>query len=162
MEASSVSTIGPDEYIRERVDKYITSCDQNAVKLKSYYLTMRALSVVGGAIVPVLVNLPIHAPYKDYLTTMMSLVVVSMVALESVYHHREQWKNLRSAEQFIAGEKYRFRTSQGPYRKLDPKDAFLLFVQRIEDAIAAENVATLNTMTLDAEVKESRKTRGDK
>ena len=119
-----MDSMGPDEYIKARVDMYMGWYNQKAVKFKSYYLNMRALSVVGGAVVPVLVNLNIPTPFKNYITTVISLVVVIMVSLESVYHYREQWKNYRSAEQFIGAEKFHFLTKEGPYKKLEPKEGF--------------------------------------
>ncbi len=157
MEAALMGSMGPEEYIKARVDMYTGWYNQKAVKFKSYYLNMRALSVVGGAVVPVLVNLNIPSPFKEYVTTVISLIVVIMVSLESVYHYREQWKNYRSTEQFIGAEKFQFLTKEGPYKKLEPMEAFLLLVERVENAIASENAATLNIMTLASEVKEGGK-----
>jgi hypothetical protein len=157
MEAALTGSMGPDEYIKSRVDMYMAWYNQKAVKFKSYYLNMRALSVVGGAVVPVLVNLNLSSPFKEYITTVISLIVVIMVSLESVYHYREQWKNYRSTEQFIGAEKFQYLTKEGPYKKLEAMEAFLLLVERIENAIASENAATLSIMTLASEVKEGSK-----
>jgi len=157
MDADLVGSMGPSEYLKARVEMYMGWYDQKAVKYKSYYLKMRALSVVGGAVVPVLVNLNIPTPFKDYITTVVSLIVVITVSLESVYHYREQWKNYRSTEQFIGAEKFQFLTKEGPYKTLEPTNAFLLLVERVETAIASENAATLNIMTLASEVKERGK-----
>jgi hypothetical protein len=155
MEAELLGSMGPDEYIKARVESYMDWASNKAVKFKSYYLNMRALSVVGGAVVPVLVN--VNIPFKNSITTVVSLIVVIMVSLESVYHYREQWKNYRSTEQFIRAEKFQYLTKEGPYKKLDAKEAFLLFVERVENAIASENAATLNIMTLASEVKDGGK-----
>jgi hypothetical protein len=84
------------------------------------------------------------------LLTGISLLVVVFVSLESVFHYREQWKNYRSTEQLLGHEKLRFQARVGPYKDLSDQDAFLL-VERVEDAIAAENTATLNVMTLAVE-----------
>lgn len=136
----------PEKYVEKRVIQYQEWYDGKSVKCKSKYLSMRAVSVVGGALVPVLINLDIA--YMTIITTILSLVVVVLVSLEGVFHYREQWKNYRSTEQYIVRELMFFRTREGLYKKLEPREAFLLFVERVENAIATENTATLNVMTL--------------
>ncbi|QGM46243.1 DUF4231 domain-containing protein [Methylocystis heyeri] len=80
--------------------------------------------------------------------TIISLLVVIFVSLESVIHYREQWKNYRSTEQLLGHETIFFKSGIGVYRNMAPDDAFKLFVERVEDAIRAENAATLNVMTM--------------
>lgn len=106
---------------------------------------MRATTVVGGAVVPVLINLPIEN--IDLITTMISLLVVIFISLESVFHFREQWKNYRATEQILAKEYFNFVTAEGLYKNQEEKEAFLNFVDRVENAIASENASTLNVMT---------------
>jgi hypothetical protein len=154
METGALGSMGPDAYLQERVEQYKVWYDKKAVRFKAYYLNMRAVTVIGGALVPVLVNLDI--PFKNYLTTAISLVVVILVSLESVYHYREQWKNYRTTEQFLSTERILFLTKEGPYKALETQQAFLLFVERVEGAIASENAATLNIMTLASEGKDGR------
>lgn len=154
MAAEAFGSMGPDRYLEERVKQYKDWYDGKAVKLKSYYLYMRATTVIGGAIVPVLVSLNI--PRMRYVTAFVSLLVVVLVSLESVYHFREQWKNYRSTEQFLGSERILFLTKEGRYKGVSAEDAFLLFVERVEAAIASENAATLNIMTLSAEAREGK------
>jgi Protein of unknown function (DUF4231) len=160
-------TLTPEEYIKERVDQYQAWYDRKAVSVKSLYLRMRACSVIGGAIVPVLIN--VHPSWTYYgvdliktAVTLISLMVVAFVSLESVFHYREQWKNYRSTEQLLGHEKFLFLSRVGRYANLDEAKAFRLFVDRVEDAIATENSATLNVMTMAGETTEGTKKTGDK
>jgi hypothetical protein len=141
-------------YIRERVRSYQAWYDGKSRACKSRYLWMRGLTVVGGAVVPVLVNFDFNA--VQYLTTVVSLLVVTLVALEGVLHYREQWKNYRSTEQYLGHELVYYETRAGAYRNLKDREAFLLLVDRVESAIASENAATLNTMTLAQQVTEEQ------
>ena len=155
-------TISPEQYIAERVDQYQGWYDKKSVTMKSRYLRMRAFSVVGGGLVPVLINISddwaiLNVPVIKVVVTVISLLVVIVVSLESVFHYREQWKNYRSTEQHLGHEKFLFRSRVGIYRGLSDADAFRLFVERIEEAIASENAATLNVMTMATEVTESKK-----
>jgi hypothetical protein len=77
-----------DEYITERLNDYLRYYDKTAKQAKSRYLRFRTVSVVAGALVPVFVNLDF--PYVRLVTTVLSVLVVLIVSLESVFHYREQ------------------------------------------------------------------------
>ncbi len=124
--------------------------DRKATKMKAMHLRMRTLSVVGGALVPVGVNLDLG--FAKMTATVLSLIVVASVSLESVYRYREQWKNYRSTEQLLGHERVYFAAKVGPYHNLSERDCFTTLVARVEKAIANENSATLNVMTLGGQV----------
>ncbi|MER7112851.1 DUF4231 domain-containing protein [Saccharomonospora azurea] len=142
--------ISPDDYIQTRLAQYQNWYDSKAVRMKALHLRLRSVSVIGGALVPALVN--IDVPYINVVTTIVSLVVVILVSLESVFHYREQWKNYRSTEQLLGHERIYFMTRCGAYEGLNDQDAFRRLVERVESAIAAENASTLTTMTLAGQV----------
>lgn len=138
-------------YILERLNQYQSWYDAKATESKRKYLRMRSFSVIGGGLVPVLINIPQQTiygiPIIQIAVTIISLLVVVFVSLESVYHYREQWKNYRSTEQLLGHEKFMFQTKVGKYSGLSEEDSYRLFVKRVEDAIFSENAATLNIMT---------------
>lgn len=140
----------PGTYLEERLGQYQEWYDHKATKMKAMHLRMRTVSVVGGALVPVLVNLDLG--FARITATVISLVVVASVSLESVYRYREQWKNYRSTEQLLGHERVYFAARVGPYHRLSDRDAFTTLVARVERAIAGENSATLNVMTLGGQV----------
>jgi hypothetical protein len=156
--ATQIIGFTPEQYIESRVKQYQGWYDRKAVTCKKRYLWMRAFTVVAGGVVPVLVNVEtsinnfIGYPVMKALITVISLLVVVMVSLESVFHYREQWKNYRSTEQLLGHEQFEFLTRVGAYNNSTNELAFRLFAQRIEDAIASENAATLNVMTVGSEV----------
>jgi hypothetical protein len=159
---STLLAISPESYISERVGQYKAWYDNKAVVMKSRYLYMRAFSVVGGSIVPVLANVSFSyslfgIPLVQVMLTVISLLVVIAVSLESVFHYREQWKNYRSTEQLLGHEEFLFRSRVGRYAELSDGRAFQLFVERVEEAIAIENSATLNVMTMASETVEATK-----
>lgn len=154
--------VSPQRYIEERVEQYQKWYDGKAVGMKSRYLRMRSFSVVGGGLVPVLINVPwqtelLGVPVIQLVVTVVSLLVVVAVSLESVFHYREQWKNYRSTEQLLGHEKFLFRSRVGRYKGMNDDDAFRLFVERVEEAIAIENAATLNVMTMASETVDATK-----
>jgi Protein of unknown function (DUF4231) len=143
----------PETYISERVRQYQNWYDRKAVTSKARYLRMRTFSVVAGGLVPVLINIAYDPtlfgiPIIKLVVTLISLLVVISVSLESVLHYREQWKNYRSTEQLLGHEVVAYRSAIGSYRDESPENAFKLLVERVEEAIRAENSATLNVMTM--------------
>jgi hypothetical protein len=150
-EGNMFKTMSAEDYISKRVDQFQGWYDGKAVRAKSAFLRVRTIAVIGSALVPVVANitLPSVAGYTippNVLTTILSLVVVVVVSLDSVNHYGDQWKNYRSTEQFLAREKFLFQTGEGPYRTMEEPEAFLLFVERCEAQISAENSATLNVI----------------
>jgi hypothetical protein len=151
-----------DQYIESRVKQYQGWYDRKAVTCKGRYLRMRAFTVVAGGIVPVLVNVEVSInnligyPVMKAVITVISLLVVVTVSLESVFHYREQWKNYRSTEQLLGHEQFEFLAKVGVYKDSTAEGAFQLFVERIEDAISSENAATLNVMTVGSEAVTER------
>jgi hypothetical protein len=142
-------SLSASDYIKERLNPARAWYDKEATKAKRNYLWMRTATVVGGAVVPVLINL--KWDYRNEATTAISLLVVILLSMESVLHFREQWKSYRSTEQALEKEYYNFVAAEGSYRELDAAKAFLEFVDRVESAVASENAATLNVMTTAAE-----------
>jgi hypothetical protein len=154
---SASSLLTPDQYIEMRVKQYSGWYNAKAARCKNRYLGMRAFTVIAGGIVPVLVNIEANIdrlvghPVTKAIITVISLLVVITVSLESVFHYREQWKNYRSTEQLLGHEQFEFLSRVGPYKGLAEEAAFQLFVERIENAISAENAATLNVMSTGSE-----------
>jgi hypothetical protein len=118
----------------ERLDQYQQWYDRKSIGAKSRYMTIRAASVVGAAIVPVIVNIKLPYVEASHIATIISLGVVIVVSLESVYHFGDQWRNYRITEQFLMREKLLFRTGDGPYRGLDKDSAFLAFGRALRSA----------------------------
>ncbi|MDX6556983.1 MAG: hypothetical protein QOF72_32 [Blastocatellia bacterium] len=161
----SFDSMKPEDYIRDRINDQLRFYDNKASFYKSRYLFMRAATVIGGAIVPVLVNLsfnPVALNLRLFIlninvvklsTTLISLMVVLFVSLESVYHFKEQWRNYRSTAELLKKEYFLFGSGKGRYAGKTPDEAFKLFVEQSETAIDVENASTLQVMTTVSDVK---------
>ena len=112
-------SVEPEDYIMERFNGSIKWYDREAGKAKKAYMRLRLVSVVGGALVPVLINVDI--PYMTATTTVISLLVLLAVSIDSVYHYGEQWSSYRSTEQFLRREYYLYTVNEGPYRHLNDR-----------------------------------------
>jgi hypothetical protein len=143
-------------YKNYSIEKYCHWYDGKAVAMKKKYLRGRIWSAISAVLVPIITNLSLPDivvmegltidPIK-VLATVLSTLVALLIALEGVLHHREQWKNYRTTEQFLTAQKNLFCNNVGDYANLAEKEAFRLLVKRVENAITEENAITLNVMT---------------
>ena len=139
----SFATMTSDEYITERLNPMRAWYDKKAYTAKRAHQITRLLIVLGGAHVPVLINLET----TKVISTCLSLLVVILIAIESVFHFREQWKAFRSTEQLLTREYIHFATGQGHYAQSTTEQAFPIFVKHIESILTTEHNTTIKLMT---------------
>lgn len=153
MAAGKVDPQLVEEYMMQRVEQYAGWYDKKSAPIKTRFLYIRALIVIGGALVPVLVNVTWR--YASAAATVVSLMVVILVSWDSVFQYGKQWKNYRSTEQFLRQEAVLYKHRAGFYSALDDARAFRIFVERVENAIAQENAVTLDTLTRESHAGQS-------
>jgi len=141
----------PDEYIETRFNRFRNWYDEKGVQCKKYYLWTRSIEICGGVTIPVIVNLSF--PQDKFVLTAVSLIVAILISLESVFHFRERWKRYRETEQILTREYQYYATGEGEYRNIDRVEAFRIFIDKVEHAIAIENRQTLHEMTAPPERK---------
>lgn len=142
------------QYFENRLDQYRSWYDRKSVEMKKKYQRTQVISAIGAVLVPVINNISIAVPIGNenidiskLSVTIIGLLVALAIAIEGVYHYREQWKNYRSTEQYLETQKQLFIHRIGEYSELDDKNAFRLLVNHVEGAIAEENAVTLNVLT---------------
>ncbi|HMH07225.1 MAG TPA: DUF4231 domain-containing protein [Terriglobales bacterium] len=150
-----------EERIKEYIDSrlisgqtgYLGYYDRTAQRMKRRHLQNRSAAAIGAVLIPVVSNLnwepqirgaTIHVATVG--ASLIGLVVALILALEGVFHFKEQWQNFRGTEQYLLSQKYRFENGVDEYQALSTEDAFKLFVSRVEKAILDENNVTLNIL----------------
>jgi hypothetical protein len=152
-------------YVEERLEPYRRWYDRQSKRARTAFLSMRSFAVVGGCVVPVLVNLQAlfksasldHPPLRIAITA-VSLAVGITISLEGVFHFREQWKAFRTTEEILAHERTIFSTQTGTYHGLSAEDAFALFVNHVEDIIVSDGATNLQMLTSTREATRKTKT----
>jgi len=156
-------TLMPD--IHERIDHYIQSrltCDpggylsyydRTAPRMKRRYLQNRAAAAIGAVLIPVVANLPWQVTVgtmsfhvSTVASSLIGLAVALILALEGVFHFKEQWQNYRGTEQYIRSQMFCLENRVDEYQSLHEEEAFKLFVSKVEKAILNENNVTLNIL----------------
>jgi hypothetical protein len=140
-------------YIDSRLAGYIGYYDKTARRMKRRHLQTRSAAAVGAVLIPVVSNLawePVIAGISIHVATvgasLIGVVVALILALEGVFHFKDQWQNFRGTEQYLLSQRCRFENRVDDYQALSDLDAFKLFVSRVENAILDENNVTLNVL----------------
>lgn len=144
MAASTYSARTPAEYLQTRVDFKTEAYRRKGEHYRFGYQATASMAAVAAAAVPVLINL------KDVtaiVPTLLSLLVTILVTLEGIFHFREHWKSYDLMKSFLRQEACLFEAGAGPYRGKAAHDAFVLLVERVEDAIAKERAQTIEMRT---------------
>jgi hypothetical protein len=142
--ASTYSAKTPEEYLATRVDFKTDSYTRKGERYRWTYLIVASTAAVAAATVPVLINVP---TVPSIVPTLLSLLVTVLVSLEGIFHLREHWKNYDLMKSFLRQEACLYQAKGGPYRQKSPADAYVLFVERVEDAIAKERSQTIEMRT---------------
>jgi len=150
--------------IQERIDRYIQTrlsgdggylgyYDRTAARMKRRHLQTRAAAAIGAVLIPVVVNFPweiavgtISFHFSTVASSLIGLGVALILALDGVFHFKEQWQNFRGTEQYLLSHKFRFENRVDEYQSLSDEDAFKVFVSKVEKAILDENNVTLNIL----------------
>jgi hypothetical protein len=144
MPTSTYSARSPADYLATRVDFKTDVYRRKGDHYRWGYLSIASVAAVAAAAVPVLINLK---DVPSIVPTLLSLLVTVLVTLEGVFHLREHWKNYDLMKSFLRQEACLFQAGAGPYRHKPAHDAFVLLVERVEDAIAKERAQTIEMRT---------------
>lgn len=153
------------DYMRERVHFKMKIYGKLGNRHRWLYYITSFTAIVCAAIVPVLISQ--NDDKFKFPATILSLLVTILVSLEKLFHFRQHWRNYDSIESFLRSEQLYFQTRSGVYAEKDDndkkevkdgkedeakksanaKEAFELFVRRIEDAIKNERDQTIEMRT---------------
>jgi hypothetical protein len=142
--ASPYSARTPDDYLKTRVDFKTDAYTRKGDRYRWSYLVTASLAAIFAATVPVLINVK---DVPSIVPTLLSLLVTILVSLEGIFHLREHWKNYDLMKSFLRQEACLYQARGGVYRDQDEQAAFVLLVERVEDAIAKERAQTIEMRT---------------
>jgi hypothetical protein len=151
------TNIEKEDYLKCRVTYKIKLYGRLGNTYRWLYWITSLTALISAAAVPVL----IRAGNYELLAIILSLVVTVLVGVEKLFHFREHWRNYDSIESYLRQEQLLYQTRAGFYKagknkdkdedkiKAD-KEAFELFVRRIEDGIKHERAETIDMRTTEA------------
>ena len=141
-------------YLAGRLEQYAGWYDKKAVVMKRHYMRSRIAAASGAVLIPVINSISFEVRVGGYgfdvprvFVGAIGLIVALLLALEGVLHHKEQWQNYRSTEQFLRAQRVLFENRVGEYAMLADDEALRKLIEKVEGAIKDENEVTLNVLT---------------
>ena len=144
MTASPYSARTPEEYLATRLDFKTNAYTLKGDRYRWSYLATASVAAISAAAVPVLINLK---DVPSIVPTLLSLLVTILVSVEGIFHLREHWKNYDLMKSFLRQEACLYQARAGLYRDQTDEAAFVLLVERVEEAIAKERAQTIEMRT---------------
>ncbi|MGZ4864513.1 MAG: DUF4231 domain-containing protein [Halobacteriota archaeon] len=138
-------------YVKTRIAPGVLWYQKEGDRAENTYLAMQITAVVLGALVPVLVNVSIPSINLNNLVTLLSLIVVIVIALEGVLHYREHYRNYRSTAHALEQECFSCFLRAPPYDSCDDKELCSRFVENAEDLMGQEGSTNIKNMTISSD-----------
>lgn len=133
-----------------------------ARKVKKWHYLLRLTAVIGGLLVPALVNMNIGDMHKLVITAVSLLVAIS-TAVEEFCRYGEQWQHYRQNSEALRTEGWQFVQLVGNYSDEHfptHEAAYAKFASRVEEIIQRE-VGVYVTEVLGKKEKEERRPEGE-
>ena len=133
-----------NEYIQDRVDHQITWYSQKSDSSKSSYRKLRLTEIILAAVVTLVIgNVPEASFYFKLIAMGLSLSVVVIAGILTLYKFQEHWIEYRTTAESLKHEKYLFLSKVEPY---NTDSCFPLFVHQIEALISKEHTNWISQM----------------
>ena len=116
--------------------------DKKAVFNKTWHMRLGLIIIIAGAatsIIQLWSPTPNDVHWSTWLSALCGAVVIIAKGVDSLWKFDENWSNYRQAAEQLKRERRFYVNSVGPYAACPEETAaFQVFVERIEDIIAAE------------------------
>src|SRR5260370_29131381 len=101
-----------EQYLNGRWQNQRDYYSRQSARNKCWHQYLLVFSTIGALIVPVLLNL---AEVPKLVPTVLSVLVSSALALDNVFHFRENWRIFRQTLEVLKQERIYFEAGIGPY-----------------------------------------------
>ena len=138
-------SLGPDEYIKVRLDQQIDWYDKKSMQAQRNYKLLQRIEIIAAALIPVFVGFISEWQFFEAIIVILGAVVVITSSFTKLGKFHENWLQYRQTCELLKHEKYLYLTATNPYEEQN----FQLLVERVESIISAENVNWSQLATMD-------------
>ena len=129
--------LGPEEYIRERLDPEIAWYNGRSAASRRWFQGLRIIELILAASIPFLVGgIDESSHVLKVAAGLAGVVVATISGLIGLTKHQEKWVQYRSVCESLLHHKWRYLTGAEPYKG---DNAFQELVNNVEALISQEN-----------------------
>ena len=124
------------------LDGQLNWYDKKAAFNKTWHMRLGLIIIIAGAatsVIQIWSPSPAGIHWSTWLSALCGAIVIIAKGVDSLWKFDENWSNYRQAAEQLKRERRFYINAIGPYTACpDDTAAFQLFVERIEEIIAAE------------------------
>jgi hypothetical protein len=140
-------------FMRSRWLDQVMWMESKCKKTQRWYYILRLTAIVGGIIVPVLIN---KMDNYNYPATILSVLVAISVAVEEFFHFGERWRHYRQSVELLKIQARQFFQLSGPYQSFTSHVvAYSVFAAKVEEIM--QNEVNVYISEIVKEKKEEKK-----
>ncbi|MCX5931721.1 MAG: DUF4231 domain-containing protein, partial [Cyanobacteria bacterium] len=110
----TISRLGPEEYLNERVDEQIEWMSQKAKGNKGSYRTLRLLQISLGILVSAGGSYATSLDFGPQILSCLGALISLTAAWETVNDYQNNWIRYRRTKEDLERERLLYRTASGP------------------------------------------------
>lgn len=133
--ANMPDALNPSEYLAQRVQDQISWYDKKSLWNQRWFKRLRVIEIVAAAMIPFLTAIP-NALTMKYVVGSLGVIITVVAGILALFQFQERWTEYRATSESLQKERFLFLTKAEPYAG---RDAFSIFVQRIETSLSKEN-----------------------
>lgn len=123
-------------FLRSRWLDQVLWMEGRANSAKLLYYGLRLVTIIGGVLIPALINVKMTAgtvPFVTWATFVISLLVAISAGVEGFFRYGEHWRHYRMTVELLKSEGWQFFQLTDRYRRLGSHArAYPLFASRVE------------------------------
>lgn len=141
--------MGPQRYLRERVDNQIAWHSRKSGRSRKIYLALTLTSLIAAACIPLLSTISLLGDEPGVLAPVIAgglgVLITILSGTNALFRFHENWVDYRVVVEALKRERYLFLAGVGPYESEERTGSgmpgqstpgFVYFVERVEELIA--------------------------
>ena len=137
--------IDAEEYMNKRVNRQLNYFDKKSGFNQKRYKFYKVITIVCAVLIPFISGLSFEN--SQIATGLLGIIIATSEGILSLNKYEENWVENRLTNEILKQEKLFFQTRTNHYDVENDKEAFQLFVERIETILAKESASWKSMMS---------------
>lgn len=126
------------EYLKDRVDGQIKWYSSKSSSMKNKFFRCQTIEVIISSMISGFAQLTFNNNFMANIITFLGIILVILSSVRNLHKWHDTWIEYRSTAEMLKRERFLFVTRSSIYK--NEKDAFNIFVERIEDILSNEKI----------------------
>jgi ABC-type multidrug transport system fused ATPase/permease subunit len=139
--ATLADSLTPEQVTLTRLEEQLVWYDKKSAVNQSRYRSLRILTIVFAALIPVLTTAP-EIPQGSHIAAGLGVLIAIIESVQQLNRYQTNWTSYRGTAEALKHEKFLYLAKAGHYLN-DPNPQTTL-AERVETLLSQENVAWIS------------------